>query len=71
MSIANNIQDYKNQIGEQVQLVAVSKTKPVAMIAEAYEAGHRVFGENKAQEMSSKYYELPKDIRKIPQNFIF
>lgn len=62
MSIANNIQDYKNQIGAKVQLVAVSKTKPSEMIAEAYEAGQRVFGENKAQEMSSKYEVLPKDI---------
>ena len=52
---------YKN-IPDHVTLVAVSKTKPLADIQEAYDAGHRVFGENKVQEMVSKYEALPKDI---------
>lgn len=46
----------------EVQLIAVSKTKPVAMLLEAYEAGERHFGENKVQELVSKYEQLPKDI---------
>lgn len=62
MSIANHIKYYTKELGTQTQLVAVSKTKPVALIEEAYEAGQRIFGENKAQEMSSKYEVLPKDI---------
>lgn len=47
----------------EVQLIAVSKTKPVPMLLEAYEAGERHFGENKVQELVSKYEQLPKDIR--------
>ena len=47
---------------EGVRLVAVSKTKPVEAIEEAYNAGQRVFGENRAQEMAEKYEVLPKDI---------
>ena len=50
-------------IPEDVTLVAVSKTKPVSDILEAYEKGHRVFGENKVQEMVNKYEQLPKDIQ--------
>lgn len=46
----------------EVTLIAVSKTKPVSMIREAMEAGARVFGENKAQELCEKYEELPKDL---------
>ena len=48
---------------EDVRLIAVSKTKPVSMIMEAYEAGIRDFGENKVQELVDKYDQLPKDIR--------
>ncbi len=48
---------------EQVQLIAVSKTKPVEMLAELYEYGCRDFGENKVQELVEKYETLPKDIR--------
>ena len=48
---------------EDVTLIAVSKTKPAAMIREAYDAGIRVFGENKVQELTEKYEELPSDIR--------
>lgn len=47
---------------EEVTLVAVSKTKPVEMLQEAYDLGARVFGENKVQELTEKYELLPKDI---------
>ncbi|XOV68248.1 MAG: YggS family pyridoxal phosphate-dependent enzyme [Fluviicola sp.] len=50
------------EIPDNVILVAVSKTKPVSDIQEAYDHGHRVFGENRAQEMAEKYEQLPKDI---------
>jgi pyridoxal phosphate enzyme (YggS family) len=62
MSIAENIQKIKSEIPQNVTLVAVSKTKPTSDLMEAYEGGQRVFGENKIQEMASKYDELPKDI---------
>ena len=62
MGIAENINLLKSEIPEGVNLVAVSKTKPNSAIQEAYEAGHRIFGENKVQELSRKYEELPKDI---------
>ena len=48
---------------EEVTLIAVSKTKPVPMLQEIYDEGIRDFGENKVQELASKYEELPKDIR--------
>ncbi|CAM1363092.1 YggS family pyridoxal phosphate-dependent enzyme [Tenacibaculum xiamenense] len=60
--IKDNLHNIKKTIPEQVTLVAVSKTKPVSDIQEAYNAGQRVFGENKIQEMVGKYEELPKDI---------
>lgn len=62
MSIPENIQKLKAEIPETVTLVAVSKTKPIEDILEAYHTGHRVFGENKIQEMTQKWEELPKDI---------
>ena len=62
MTIANNISKIKSNLPQDVVLVAVSKTKPISDILEAYEAGQRVFGENKIQEMVSKYEEMPKDI---------
>lgn len=62
MSIKNNLQDILNTIPSHVTLVAVSKTKPVSDIMQAYDAGHRVFGENKVQDMVEKYEEMPKDI---------
>ena len=46
-----------------VQLIDVSKTKPVEMLKEAYDNGERHFGENKVQELVSKYEQLPKDIK--------
>ena len=63
MNIAYNLQHIKNQLPAQVTLVAVSKTKPIEAILEAYTAGQRIFGENKIQEMVSKYKALPKDIK--------
>lgn len=61
--IKENLQKIKSTLPENVTLVAVSKTKPIADIQEAYDAGQRVFGENKIQEMVAKYDELPKDIK--------
>ena len=62
MSIKNNLNSIKSELPEGVILVAVSKTKPNEDILEAYEAGQRVFGENKVQEMVQKWEDLPKDI---------
>jgi len=62
MSITKNLQEIKDQVPENVTLVAVSKTKPVSDIMQAYEAGQRIFGENKIQDMVDKYEEMPKDI---------
>ncbi|WP_421754763.1 YggS family pyridoxal phosphate-dependent enzyme [Croceimicrobium sp.] len=61
MSIAENLDRIKAQLID-VQLVAVSKTKPNSAIQEAYEAGQRIFGENRIQEMCDKAEALPKDI---------
>jgi pyridoxal phosphate enzyme (YggS family) len=60
--IAANIISLKRQIPSSVKLVAVSKTKPVSDIFEAYNAGHRIFGENRVQELLSKKDLLPHDI---------
>ena len=62
MSIAENLKVIKQSIPKEVTLVAVSKTKPIADLMEAYEAGQRIFGENKIQEMTQKWEALPKDI---------
>lgn len=63
MSIQDRLASVRKEIGEGVTLVAVSKTKPVEDITEAYTAGQRVFGENKVQELVGKYEALPKDIQ--------
>lgn len=63
MSIRDNILNYNNKITGNARLIAVSKTKPVEDLQEAYEAGQRLFGENKALEMRDKHEILPKDIR--------
>ncbi len=63
MFIKENLISFKKQLPEDVSLVAVSKTKPVSDIKEAYDSGQRIFGENKIQEMVSKYDVLPKDIQ--------
>lgn len=62
MNIAENIISIKKKLPEKVRLVAVSKTKPNEDILEAYNAGHKIFGENKVQDLVGKYEQLPKDI---------
>ena len=62
MKIKENLSLIKSRIPESVVLVAVSKTKSNKLIMEAYNSGHRVFGENKVQEMVLKWETLPKDI---------
>lgn len=62
MGIAENILTVKKTIQDGVELIAISKTKSAREIMEAYQAGQRHFGENKAQELSGKFEELPKDI---------
>ena len=62
MSIAQNLLHIKSQLPNHVTLVAVSKTKPVSDLMEAYQAGQRCFGENKIQEMTDKWEQMPKDI---------
>lgn len=62
MSIAANIEKIKQELSQNVKLIAVSKTKPVETLMEAYHAGQKVFGENKVQELVSKYEQMPKDI---------
>lgn len=64
--VRKNIQDACRSVGrdpEEVTLIAVSKTKPVELLQEAYQAGTRDFGENKVQEIMDKYPQLPSDIR--------
>lgn len=63
MTIEQRISEVKRSIPNHVLLVAVSKTKPVETIKEAYDCGQRHFGENKVQEMVDKYHVLPKDIQ--------
>ncbi len=63
MSISENIKKYQGSLPKNTTLVAVSKTKPVSSLLQAYDAGQKVFGENKIQEMASKWEEMPKDIQ--------
>jgi pyridoxal phosphate enzyme (YggS family) len=63
MSIANNLRTIQNSLPLQLSLVAVSKTKPITAILEAYTAGQRIFGENKALELAEKAEKLPTDIQ--------
>lgn len=63
MSVRENLLAFKKELPAYVTLVAVSKTKPVASLLEAYEAGQRDFGENYVQELVEKQEVLPKDIR--------
>ena len=62
MNIKENLTEIKSQLPAHVTLVAVSKTKPVSDLMEAYNAGQRIFGENKIQEMTEKWEQMPKDI---------
>lgn len=63
MSVKENILILKKQLPENVKLVAVSKTKPNSLVIEAYDAGQRIFGENKVQDLAAKQPELPNDIK--------
>jgi len=63
MSITQNLKQINSTLPEHVALVAVSKTKPIEDILEAYNAGQRIFGENKIQEMVDKHEQMPKDIQ--------
>lgn len=63
MNIKENLEQLKQEIPDHVTLVAVSKTIPEADIRKAYDAGQRIFGENKAQELVRKYEILPNDIQ--------
>jgi len=63
LDISTKLKAIKETLPKDVTLVAVSKTKPESDILEAYNAGQRIFGENKIQEMVQKYEALPKDIQ--------
>ena len=62
MSISDKIQSIKKELPNNVTLIAVSKTKSEKEILQAYNSGHKIFGENKVQELVEKYENLPKDI---------
>ncbi len=62
MSVQENLEGLRQQLPAGCKLIAVSKTQPVEKIQEAYNAGQRIFGENRAQELASKYEALPPDI---------
>lgn len=62
MNISENLKKLKSELPESVSLVAVSKTRTLDEIMEAYNSGQRIFGENKVQEMESKWPEMPKDV---------
>ena len=64
--VKKNIEEACDTAGrspQEVTLIAVSKTKPVEMLKEAYDAGARVFGENKVQEIVDKYDQMPSDVQ--------
>lgn len=63
MSVKENLLKIKATLPDDVKLIAVSKTKPYSAIEEGYNAGQRIFGENKVQEMVQKWEALPKDIK--------
>ncbi|MBL0316252.1 MAG: YggS family pyridoxal phosphate-dependent enzyme [Flavobacteriales bacterium] len=63
MSVSENLLQLRREIPPHVQLIAVSKTKPISDIQEAYDAGQRAFGENYVQEVSDKQQQLPTDIK--------
>ena len=63
MSIKENLLKIKSELPKNVTLVAVSKTKPISDLMEAYDAGQRIFGENKIQEMTEKWEAMPKNIQ--------
>jgi pyridoxal phosphate enzyme (YggS family) len=63
MSVSAAIENFRKEIPQNVTLIAVSKTKPISLIQEAYVTGQRDFGENKVQELVEKQEALPDDIR--------
>lgn len=63
MNAGENIKKIRQEIPDNVRLIAVSKTKPDSMVMEAYNAGHRYFGENKMQALTARQPNLPEDIR--------
>lgn len=63
MLIEENLNKIREELPNNVHLVAVSKTKPIEVLMEAYHAGQRIFGENKIQEMTEKWEQMPKDIQ--------
>lgn len=63
MSIKSNLQEVKSSLHNNVELVAVSKYHTIEAVQEAYDAGQRVFGESREQELRIKYDKLPKDIK--------
>ena len=63
MSVRENLARIKREIPSNIKIVAVSKTMAAETVMEAYQAGHRIFGENKAQELISKQPQLPADIQ--------
>lgn len=63
MSIKTNLLEIKASLPENVTLVAVSKTKPISDLMEAYEAGQRIFGENYVQELEEKQRQMPQDVQ--------
>ena len=62
MSVAENLTRLRKEIPTHVKLVAVTKTHPTEKILEAYNCGYKIYGENKVQELTSKYAQLPKDV---------
>lgn len=62
MSIEENLKYINGKLGKSTKLIAISKTKPVSLLKECYDAGQRRFGENKVQEMVEKQSQLPPDI---------
>ena len=63
MTIRKNLDQIMSSLPPHVTLVAVSKTKPLSDLMQAYQAGQRVFGENKVQEMVEKYHLMPDDVQ--------
>ncbi len=63
MSIQSNLDQIKKSLPDNVTLVAVSKTKAVTDLMQAYDAGQRIFGENKIQEMTEKHEQMPNDVK--------
>ncbi len=62
MNVAGNLKSLLNELPSAVKLIAVTKTRPEEVILQAYQAGHKRFGENKAQELVAKHQNLPEDI---------